>query len=144
MQPLCREIHFIVYNFVCQSGVFWLQGGQATAPVFEDILVLKYVREDTQKQARLAKQLLWDNVAKANTAAGWFIWGMHGFRKVCLLWIIHPLLLCQWDGLKHQWYRFPLSCSEALTPDSIYLGTQRAVRCAPGMWGWGCVMQPLK
>jgi len=55
---LHEEIHFIVYIFVCQSGVFWLQGGQATVPVFEETLLLKDVREDTQKQARLAKQLL--------------------------------------------------------------------------------------
>lgn len=51
------EIHFIVYIFVCQSGVVWLQEGQATVPVFEETPLLNDVK-DTPKQARLAKQLL--------------------------------------------------------------------------------------
>lgn len=37
--------------------------------VFEEIMLLKTIK-DTQEQARLAKQLLGDNVASANIAEG--------------------------------------------------------------------------
>lgn len=63
------EIHFIVYISVCQLGAFELQGGQGTVLVFEEIMLLKTIK-DTQEQARLAKQLLGDNVASANIAEG--------------------------------------------------------------------------
>lgn len=49
------EIHIIVYISVCQLGD---KGEQATVPVYEATLLLKNVREDRQKQASLAKQLL--------------------------------------------------------------------------------------
>ncbi|XP_061851870.1 N-terminal EF-hand calcium-binding protein 1 [Colius striatus] len=60
--------HFSQEDLQASSGVFWLQERWATVPVFEETLFLKDISEDTQKQAGLEKQLLCDDVAKADTA----------------------------------------------------------------------------